>query len=74
MGVIGLVGDDVVGPEAVDEGQGMGGVAGLAAGQQEADRPAQRVDGNVPFAAQSASGTPQSLVFAPPFCPVAAWA
>ena len=51
MGVIGLVGDDVVGPEAGDESQRMGGVAGLAAGQQEADRPAQRVDGNVPFAA-----------------------
>jgi len=67
VAVICLVGDEVPGPEALDEGEGVGCVAGLAAGEDEADRPAQRVDRDVPLARQSASGAPQSLVFAPPF-------
>ncbi len=67
VAVIGFVGDEVQGPQAGDEGEGMGAIAGLTAGQQEADRPPQRVDRDVPLAAQSASGTPQSLVFAAPF-------
>ena len=67
MGVISAVGDDIAGPEAGDQGERMGGIMGLAAGEEEADRPAQRVDRDVPLARQSASGTPQSLVFAPPF-------
>lgn len=74
MGVIGLVGDDMVCSKAGDERQGIGRVAGLAAGEEEADRPAEAVDRYVPFARQSSSGTPQSLVFDPPFWPVAAWA
>jgi hypothetical protein len=67
MGVIGPVCDDVPWSQAGDEGERVGGVAGLPAGEDEADRPAQRVDRDVPLAAQSASGAPQSLVFAPPF-------
>lgn len=67
VAVICLVGDEAVGPQACDEREGMGRVAGLAAGEDEADRPSERVDRDVPLARQSASGTPQSLVFAPPF-------
>ena len=67
VGVIGFVGDDISGGEAGDEGERMSGVAGLSAGQQEADRASQAVDRDMPLAAQSTSGTPQSLVFAPPF-------
>ena len=67
MGIIGLVGDEVLWPQAGDEGKRVNGVMGLAAREQEADRPAQRVDRNMPLAAQTSSGTPQSLVFAPPF-------
>ena len=74
VAVIGFVGDEVAGGEAGDERQGIGGVIGLAAGEDEADRPAEAVDGDMPLAGQSSSGTPQSLVFDPPFWPVAAWA
>lgn len=74
MGVIGLVGDDVPGPHAGDESKGMGGVIGLAAREDEAQGPAKSIDRDMPFAGQSTSGTPQSLVFDPPFWPVAAWA
>lgn len=74
MTVIGAIGDDVGGGEAGDQRQGVGGVIGLATGEEEADRPAEAVDRDVPLAGQSASGTPQSLVLDPPFWPVAAWA
>lgn len=74
MAVIGLVGDEVAGGEAGDQRQGVGGVIGLAAGEAEADRPAEAVNRDVPFAGQSSSGTPQSLILDPPFWPVAAWA
>lgn len=74
MGVVGLVGDDMSGGEAGDQGERMGSVTGLSPGEEKADRPAERVDGDVPLAGQSSSGTPQSLVLDPPFWPVAAWA
>lgn len=74
VGVIGLVGDDVPWPQAGDERKSVGGVIGLPSCEDEADRPAERVDRDMPLARQSASGTPQSLVFDPPFWPVAAWA
>ncbi len=46
----------------------MSGVVwALAAGEEEADRAAERIDRDVPLGRQSASGTPQSLVFAAPF-------
>ena len=67
MGVIGLVGDEVLWSQAGDEGERVNSVMGLASREQEADRTAQCVDRDMPFAGQSASGTPQSLVFAPPF-------
>ena len=57
VAVIGLVGENVARQEP---------------GLDEANRLAQRIDGDVPFAGQSASGAPLSLVADPPFWPVAA--
>ena len=74
MGVVGLVGDNVGGGEARDQRQGMVGIIGLTAGENEAQRPSEPVDGDMPLAGQSSSGTPQSLILDPPFWPVAAWA
>jgi hypothetical protein len=74
VGVIGFVGDYVPGAQALEQRESLGGVVDLTAGEEEAQRPAERVDGDVPLAGQSSSGTPQSLVPDPPFWPVAAWA
>ena len=74
VAVIGLVGDDAGGGEAGDERGSVAGIGGLPASEDEAQRAAVRIDGDVPLAGQSPSGTPQSLVADPPFWPVAAWA
>ena len=74
VSVISLVGNDMSGGEACDQRQRLVGIIGLAAGEDEADGSAKAVDGDVPLAGQSSSGTPQSLVLDPPFWPVAAWA
>ncbi len=70
--VIGFVGDEVAGGETGDQRQGVGRVIGLPGGEEEADRPPEAVDRDVPLAGQTSSGTPQSLVPGPPFWPVAA--
>ncbi len=62
------------GAEAFEQRESLSGIVNLTAGKEEAQRPAERVDRDVPLAGQSSSGTPQSLVFDPPFWPVAAWA
>lgn len=72
--VIGFVGDEVAGDETRDQRQSVGGVIGLTASEEEADRSTETVDRDVPLAGQASSGTPQSLVLGPPFWPVAAWA
>lgn len=74
VGIISLVGDDVVSLEAGEQRDGQPGIAGIAAGQDEPDRAAERIDRDMPLGRQSASGAPQSLVADPPFWPVAAWA
>ena len=74
MAVIGLVGEDVGRIEASQQGDSRSGIAGVAAGQDEADGSAERIERDVPLGGQSTSGAPQSLVAGPPFWPVAAWA
>lgn len=74
MAVVSAVGDDVGGGEAGQQRQCGGGVMDVTAGEDEAQWPAEPVDGDVPLAGQPSSGTPQSLVLDPPFWPVAAWA
>ena len=71
IGVVGRVGQHMAGPEPLHQRQGSRRVAGLSGREDHPERPAERVAGNVDFGRQPASGTPQSLVPAPPF-PVAA--
>ena len=65
--IIGFIRDDMAGLEADDQRDGEAGIAGVAAGENEAHWPAEAVDGDVPLAGQSAWGAPQSLIAAPPF-------
>ena len=71
VAVIGLVSDHVVGLEALKQGGRLRGIAALTRGEDNAHRAPPTVDGEVDLGGQSSSGSPQSLVLAPPF-PVAA--
>ena len=71
IGVVGCVGQHMAGPKPLHQRQGPGCVAGLSGREDHAERPTEGVTGDMDFGCQSASGTPQSLVPAPPF-PVAA--
>ncbi len=64
VGIEGLVGDQRVGLHRREEMVGAGEIVGLAAGQKEADRIAERIDQSVNLGAQSASGTSNRLVLA----------
>ena len=72
VGVVAAVGHHDLGLAAGQQRQGLGELAGVAAGEPEGDRLAQTVGQQVNLGAQSTSGTPQSLVFAPFLRPVAA--
>lgn len=67
VAVIGFVGDDMTRWKAGQQGDCGVVIAGIATGQDEAHRTAEAIDRNVPFAGQSASGAPQSLIATPPF-------
>ena len=56
----------------VSKGHGLGELSGLAAREPEGNGLTQAVGQQVDLGAQSTSGTPQSLVFAPFLRPVAA--
>ena len=71
VAVIGLVGQNVVGLKALHQREGLRCIAGLARGEDDAERPAEAIGGEVDLGGQTSSGTPQSLVAVPPF-PVAA--
>ncbi len=71
-GVVAAVGHHDLGLATGQQGQCLGKLARLAAGQAEADGLAKAVGQQVNLGAQSTSGTPQSLVFAPFLRPVAA--
>ena len=70
--VVATVCHDDLGLAAGQQRQGFGKLARLTAGQPESDGLAQSVGEQVDLGAQSTSGTPQSLVFAPFLRPVAA--
>ena len=72
-GVIGAVGEDGPRREAMDEGWCGEDVVALSGGDEEADRPAERVRGHVDLGGQSSSATPQSLIAGPPFPFAACW-
>jgi hypothetical protein len=64
IGVKRLVGDQGIGLHARQEVIGPDKIMRLAAGQEEADRVAQRIDQGVDFGAQSAPRAADCLVFA----------
>ena len=72
VGVIAAISHDDLGLATGKQRQRFGELPGLTAGQPKADRLAQAVGQQVNLGAQSTSGTPQSLVFAPFLRPVAA--
>ena len=72
VGVIASVGHDDLGLATGQQWQRLGELSGLATRQPKADRVSQTVGQQVNLGAQSTSGTPQSLVFAPFLRPVAA--
>ncbi len=74
VGIVGLVGDDMVGLEAGEQRNRQLGIAGVATREDKADGPTEGIDGDMPLGGQPSSGAPQSLVAEPPFWPVAAWA
>ena len=53
--VIGLVGQDVVGLEALQESRGLWRVAGLPWGEDDAQRPAKGVGGEMDLGRQTSS-------------------
>ena len=55
IGVVGLVGEDVVGGDAVDQVAGGGHVVLLAWPKQNADRQAQRIYADVDLGAETAA-------------------
>ena len=74
--VIALVGQDVVGLEAVDQVFGAADVALLAGADQQPQRIAQAIGGGMDLGAQAAAGTAQALGMRPPFsrrAPAACW-
>ena len=71
IGVVSSVGEHMAGPKPLHQRQGPWRVAGLSGREDHAERAPEGVAGDMDFCRQSASGTPQSLVPAPPF-PVAA--
>ncbi len=65
--VVAAVGDDGLRGATVQQGQGLWLFGGLARGQAKGQREAEAVGEQVDFGAQSASASPQSLVFGAPF-------
>src|SRR5262249_36660767 len=73
IAVVSLIGNDPGRRLAGEEIGGGGAVVRLAAGQDEAQGTALGVGQGVDLGRQSASGTPHSLIFGPPFPPAACW-
>ena len=67
IGIICLVSDDAIGSLTIQQVGGRGNIMRLAAGQNEAQGSTFGVGKSVDFGGQSSSGTPQSLIFSPPF-------
>ena len=73
IGVEGLVGDQDLGGQAADERFGLGDVVRLAGGETNAQRIAERIDGDVQLGAQPPARAPDGLILSPPFAPAACW-
>ena len=71
IGVIGRVGEEILTRQAGDQPFGLGDVANLTAGEDETQRIAQAIDGDVDLARQAAARTSDGLILSPPFAPAA---
>lgn len=67
VAVVGLIGDDAGRLGVVEQRGRHGDIASFAAGKNEAQGASKRIGEHVDFGGQSSSGTPQSLILAPPF-------
>lgn len=67
VAIIGFVGNDMPRWQASHQWDRRIVIAGIAAGQDEAHGAAQAIDRDMPFAGQTSSRAPQSLVATPPF-------
>jgi hypothetical protein len=71
VGVVGLIGNDMGGDKAVDQGFGLRAVVDLAGRRDQAQGVAQSIDGNVDLGGQAAARAPDRLLLNPPFPPAA---
>lgn len=73
IAVVGFVGKHGAAGLAVEQGRRLGDVADLSGRDDEAERTAERIGQHMDFGGQSTSGTPQRLIFGPPFPFAACW-
>lgn len=71
LGILALVAQNVVGREVCDEGLGLGIVARLPWGQDEAQRIAEGIDDGMNLGGQAAARATDRTSFRPPFLPAA---
>lgn len=71
IGVVGLIGNDVTGDKAVDQGFSLRAVVDLASRRDQAQGVAQSIDSDVDLGGQAAARAPDRLLLEPPFPPAA---
>ena len=69
--IIGRVGDEMRARHVGDQPFGLGDVANLTAGEDEPQRIAQGIDGDMDLGAQPAPRASDGLILSPPFAPAA---
>src|SRR5258708_28297268 len=73
VGVIGGVGHDDLGGEALDQGAGLRRIASLAGREDEAHRAPQAADSQMDLGAQASTRASDGLILSPLFAPLACW-
>src|SRR5579862_3313212 len=67
IAVVGFVGDDAAALDAIEQSRCGDDVMDLASGEDEAQRPSERIGEHVDFASQSSSGAPRAWFWSPLF-------
>ncbi len=73
VGVIGGVGHDDLGGEALDQGAALWRIASLAGREDEPHRTSQATDSQMDLGAQAATRASDRLILSPLFAPLACW-
>src|SRR3979411_2286476 len=73
IGVIGCIGEDMLGGQPIYEGMGLSDVVAVPAREDESHRQAQPTHGHVELARQAAARAADRLILSPPFAPAACW-